>query len=464
MAGYIVITSGQLYVIGVTAYILYIAITSQYYVFWDYLEPKSRFQFQGQSDNANATDSRTFVLSAFNIIIGLILLYYYLACTVDPGQIPDVNSYQYKKTENDQTSEQCNVTTKTVVATAIQTNTTNDTDLKHRHSENAKMAPPAQESNYMRNTNGNNRYCRTCDVHKPPRAHHCKVCGKCVLKMDHHLLIHAFNATVVLLGPWTNNCVGYYNQAHFYKFLIFVDLGCVFALTLHFLRIFEIYKMVRYPYDYIHVNFTTTKEMFFIVTNVLMILLTIMFAGMLSVFHTFLISRNTTTIENSEISRMEKLVEAGSNAVWPPPIYYVEYSKKVSYSSSSLPSSIHSTSLINANSNGNRYIDNGERIVSSNEKFVTVSFIDDDGERVLRTFTRKRWLETRNKFLSLDAVHSENGNVTQQLGECTSDIDSELSTVNTNSLTNRHGADGEFFERNVNDSDGDSDSSIDAGF
>lgn len=28
--------------------------------------------------------------------------------------------------------------------------------------------------------------CDKCDSFKPLRAHHCSVCGKCVLKMDHH--------------------------------------------------------------------------------------------------------------------------------------------------------------------------------------------------------------------------------------------------------------------------------------
>ena len=30
------------------------------------------------------------------------------------------------------------------------------------------------------------RWCKQCQLPKPPRAHHCKSCGKCVLKLDHH--------------------------------------------------------------------------------------------------------------------------------------------------------------------------------------------------------------------------------------------------------------------------------------
>jgi len=31
--------------------------------------------------------------------------------------------------------------------------------------------------------------CRICIAPKPPRCHHCTICNKCVLKMDHHCRI-----------------------------------------------------------------------------------------------------------------------------------------------------------------------------------------------------------------------------------------------------------------------------------
>lgn len=64
------------------------------------------------------------------------------------------------------------------------------------------------------------RNCEKCQTLKPPRAHHCSVCNRCILKMDHHC-------------PWVNNCVGARNQKHFLLFLWYVFLqSCIACPTL----------------------------------------------------------------------------------------------------------------------------------------------------------------------------------------------------------------------------------------
>jgi hypothetical protein len=55
------------------------------------------------------------------------------------------------------------------------------------------------------------RYCRKCSQFKPPRCHHCSVCGRCVLKMDHHCV-------------WVVNCVGARNYKFFLLFLLYTFL------------------------------------------------------------------------------------------------------------------------------------------------------------------------------------------------------------------------------------------------
>ncbi|CAH1989992.1 unnamed protein product [Acanthoscelides obtectus] len=61
--------------------------------------------------------------------------------------------------------------------------------------------------------------CGVCDGYKAPRSHHCRKCGRCVLKMDHHC-------------PWINNCVGWGNHAHFTCFLLSATLGCAQAAVI----------------------------------------------------------------------------------------------------------------------------------------------------------------------------------------------------------------------------------------
>jgi len=53
------------------------------------------------------------------------------------------------------------------------------------------------------------------------RAHHCRACGRCVLRMDHHC-------------PWIGACVGYRNHGHFLRFLTYAFLGLASAVAINF--------------------------------------------------------------------------------------------------------------------------------------------------------------------------------------------------------------------------------------
>lgn len=50
------------------------------------------------------------------------------------------------------------------------------------------------------------KYCKSCNIWRPPRAHHCRICDNCVETQDHHCV-------------WLNNCVGRRNYRYFFAFV-----------------------------------------------------------------------------------------------------------------------------------------------------------------------------------------------------------------------------------------------------
>ncbi|KAK4885905.1 hypothetical protein RN001_002176 [Aquatica leii] len=61
--------------------------------------------------------------------------------------------------------------------------------------------------------------CTRCEMYRPPRAHHCRICKRCIRRMDHHC-------------PWINNCVGERNQKYFMQFLVYVGILSGYAIVL----------------------------------------------------------------------------------------------------------------------------------------------------------------------------------------------------------------------------------------
>ena len=72
--------------------------------------------------------------------------------------------------------------------------------------------------------------CQSCGHYKPPRTHHCSVCDRCVLVMDHHC-------------PWVGGCIGYFNLPFFLRFLFFVLITSVVLFSLNF----NLLRCLSYP-------------------------------------------------------------------------------------------------------------------------------------------------------------------------------------------------------------------------
>ncbi len=122
---------------------------------------------------------------------------------------------------------------------------------------------------------GYDRFCSHCQNFKPPRSHHCRECGYCVLKMDHHC-------------PWVLNCIGFYNYKFFFNMILNGDI-CGLFITSNLLRVFsrEIWEK----------NVEFEKIVVFSTVLGLLIMISTLVTAFLA-FHVYLVGKGQTALEN----------------------------------------------------------------------------------------------------------------------------------------------------------------------
>ncbi|CAK9238344.1 unnamed protein product [Sphagnum jensenii] len=136
----------------------------------------------------SATATSLLVLILFHVLLAMLLWCYFAVVFTDPGRVPQ--GWRPSSSEDD------------LEVQSLPLDQTPETMTI------AVSVPNMAQS-------GRIRYCRKCSQYKPPRSHHCSVCGRCILKMDHHCI-------------WVVNCVG----AHNYKFFLLFLLYTFFETTL----------------------------------------------------------------------------------------------------------------------------------------------------------------------------------------------------------------------------------------
>jgi len=113
---------------------------------------------------------------------------------------------------------------------------------------------------------------RGCVSFKPPRTHHCSICNKCILRMDHHC-------------PWINNCVGHHNYKHFVLFLFYTIVAVLDSLGLMISRA-------------IFAEHAATSFQFVLLWLLgLVCVPTLLLVGCLLCYHVNLMTKNCTTVE-----------------------------------------------------------------------------------------------------------------------------------------------------------------------
>ncbi|TPX43718.1 hypothetical protein SeMB42_g04618 [Synchytrium endobioticum] len=140
-----------------------------------------------------------------------------------------------------------------------------------------------------------NRYCKTCEEYKPPRAHHCSQCHRCVLRMDHHC-------------PFTNSCIGFYNHAHFVRFLIWTSIGCLMVAIIIIWRLAEIVAAVEMGTTQTMTSIAIDAEIVFIGIDLVILMPIASIIWLLLSTHVYYVLTNQTTIEASERRRKNFLV------------------------------------------------------------------------------------------------------------------------------------------------------------
>ena len=148
---------------------------------------------------------------AFVTISVLAIASHFIAMTTDPGSVPPDAKPLYK------------------AKSTLMDATTAD---QNKLTEGSSAEPAPCNAVDMHEVPQKSCTCRQCHSFKPPRAHHCSVCNRCIVKMDHHC-------------PWINNCVGIGNHKPFLLFCFYTCVACIYGVALIVRR----YNLCTMPTD-----------------------------------------------------------------------------------------------------------------------------------------------------------------------------------------------------------------------
>ncbi|KAA1469854.1 zf-DHHC-domain-containing protein [Dentipellis sp. KUC8613] len=133
--------------------------------------------------------------------------------------------------------------------------------------------------------------CSKCGQTKPERAHHCRICNKCVLKYDHHCPVRV------------NQCVGLYNERHFVLFMAYLVIGSFW------------YSVLGWPYLIDALGLRLDSEWAYHVPAVLymvMYMLSVVMClavGTMLAWHLWSVAQGETSVENHDHEHYRKVAK-----------------------------------------------------------------------------------------------------------------------------------------------------------
>ncbi|KAK9193301.1 hypothetical protein WN944_003998 [Citrus x changshan-huyou] len=170
---------------------------------------------------------------------------------------------------------------------------------------------------------GDLRYCQKCSHYKPPRAHHCRVCKRCVLRMVR--MFYVITAAFYLKCPgqcvkvipldckdhhciWISNCVGHANYKVFFIFVLYAVVACIYSMVL---LVGSLTNDSLEDELQTGGSFRTAYVMSMtVISGLLLVPLSVALSVLLG-WHIYLIFHNKTTIEYHEGVRALWLAEKG---------------------------------------------------------------------------------------------------------------------------------------------------------
>lgn len=220
---------------GVVLVMVFLHLSPQFFIMLPYYRTTRSFSFE----------QLVRVLGIFNVLVAYMYITYYQAVTSDAGGVPP------------------------------------------RWTPDEAMAEYGVEL-----SSEHRRFCYKCNAFKPPRAHHCKQCKRCVLRMDHHC-------------PWIGNCVGNGNHAHFMRFITALTIAGTYLLAMLCLRVVDWWNT-----DWYFAR-PSTSEVVMLVLNYLVGIPPILLTSIMMWYQIYLLAINNTTIETHELDRVMRQIRRG---------------------------------------------------------------------------------------------------------------------------------------------------------
>lgn len=125
------------------------------------------------------------------------------------------------------------------------------------------------------------KYCKSCALWRPPRAHHCRVCDACIETQDHHCV-------------WLNNCVGRRNYRYFFSFVLSASLLALSLIAFSLVHI----SLYASQHDLsFRASLTGRSQERVAFAMFLYAVLALPYPGSLCAYHIYLLSRGETTRE-----------------------------------------------------------------------------------------------------------------------------------------------------------------------